>query len=212
MYSTLSALGKNLILLGILVLSGISFFNGWFNWKDLLIIQILAGLAFIFLSCYEFLNAQYKAFLPVQRYSYFSNSYVMLKIFKIAVFLSFAGILYLSGSRIKYIYPICLTIALTEGLVMYLKYKRVVCFVNIYANYLLFSQDRLTKLFASEIELVEFRHDIFYFIKKNKKTFTVKLVHIDKKHEFSVAMVEWLRRNKINVGNESEGKLNSIKA
>jgi len=212
MYSTLSAIGKNLILLGILVLTGISFFNGWFNWKDLLIIQVLAGLAFIFLSCYEFLNAQYKAFLPVQRYSYFNNSYVMLKTLKIGLFLSFAIILFVSGSRIKYIYPICLTIALTEGLVMFLKYKRGVCFVNIYANYLLFSQDKLSKLFASEIEVVEFRHDIFYFIKKNKKTFTIKLVHIEKREEFTIAMVEWLRRNKINVGNESEGKLNSVKA
>lgn len=212
MYSTLSSIGKNLILVGILVLSAISFFNGWFNWKDLLIIQSFAGLAYVFLSCYEFLNVQYKASLPVQRYSYFTNSYVMLKVLKIGVFISFASILFLSDTRIKYIYPICLTIALTEGLVMFLKYKKGICFVSIYANYLLFSQDKLSKLFASEIDFVEYRHDIFYFVKKNKKTFTVKLIHIEEKQGFLRAMTEWLKRNKINVGNESEGKLDSISA
>ena len=107
-----------------------------------------------------------KASLPLKRYSYFTNSYVMFKIIKIIVFLSFAALLYSSGTRVKYIYPICLTIALTETIVMVLKYKRDICFVSIYANYLLFSQDKLTKLFASEIALVEFRHDILYFIKK----------------------------------------------
>jgi hypothetical protein len=212
MYSAFSAIGKNLILLGVLVLSAINFFYGWFNWKDLLAIQSLAGLAFIFLSCYEFLNAQYKASLPVQRYAYFTNSYVMLKVFKICLYISFAAMLYLSGTRVKYIYPICVIIAVTEGLVMFLKYRRGICFVSIYANYLLFSQDKLSKLFASEIEIVEFRHDIFYFIKKNKKAHQVKLEHIEQREQFLLAMYDWLKRNRINVGNESEVKLNSVKA
>jgi hypothetical protein len=212
MYSTLSSLGKNLILIGILILSASSFFYGWFNWKELLMIQGFAGLAFVFLSCYEFLNAQYKAFLPVRRYPYFTNSFVMFKTLKIGLFLSFAGIFFISETRIKYIYPICLTIAVTEALVMYLKYRRGICFVSIYANYLLFSQDKLTKLFASEIELVEFRHDIFYFVKKNNETFTVKLVHIEDSAHFVAATTEWLKRNKITVGSESMIKLDMVRA
>ena len=210
MYSALSSIGKNLILMGVLVLSAINFFYAWFNWKDLLAIQSLAGLTFIFLSCYEYLNAQYKASLPVQRYSYFTNSYFMFRVLKISVFLSFAIMLYLSGSRVKYIYPICVIIALTEGAVLYLKHKKGLCFVSIYANYLLFSQNKLSKVFASEIETIEFRHEIFYFIKKNKKTDQVKLSHIHEKEAFVRAMKEWLTRNKINIGLESESKLNNV--
>ena len=210
MYTALSSLGKNLILLGILVLSVTNFFYGWFSWKDLLAIQTLAGLAFVFLSCYEFLNAQYKASLPLKRYSYFTNSFVMFKVIKICLFLSFAGLLYLSGTRVKYIYPICLTIALTEAIVLLLKYKRDICFVSIYANYILFSQDKLTKLFASEIELVEFRHDILYFVKKNRKSQQIKMIHIEEKELFLVGMNEWLKRNKINISSESEIKLRRI--
>lgn len=210
MYSALSSIGKNLILMGVLVLSAINFFYAWFNWKDLLAIQSLAGLTFIFLSCYEYLNAQYKASLPVQRYSYFTNSYFMFRVLKISVFLSFAIMLYLSGSRVKYIYPICVIIALTEGAVLYLKHKKGLCFVSIYANYLLFSQNKLSKVFASEIETIEFRHEIFYFIKKNKKTDQVKLSHIHEREAFVRAMKEWLTRNKINIGLESESKLNNV--
>ena len=99
MYTALSSLGKNLILIGIVVISATNFFYGWFSWKDLLAIQTLAGLAFVFLSCYEFLNAQYKASLPLKRYSYFTNSYVMFKIIKITMFLTFSVLFY----KIKYI-------------------------------------------------------------------------------------------------------------
>jgi hypothetical protein len=210
MYSALSSLGKNLILLGILALSAINFFYGWFGWKDLLAIQSLAGLAYVFLSCYEFLNAQYKASLPVQRYSYFTGSYVMFKVLKIGAYLSFGAMLYFSGSRMKYIYPICVTIALTEALVIFLKYKKGICFVSIYANYLLFSQDKLSRIFANEIVLVEFRHDIFYFIKRNGKSLQVNLMHIEEKEKFVSSMNEWLKRNKVNIGSESEAKLISI--
>jgi hypothetical protein len=150
MHSAISSIGKNLILVGLLALSAVNFFNGFFSWKDLLIIQSIAGLTYIFLSCYEFLNAQYKAMLPVKRYSYFNNSYVMFKVLKICVFLSFASILYLSSTRIKYLYPICIMIAITEAIVTFLKYRKGLCFVSIYANYLLFTMDKLNKVFASQ--------------------------------------------------------------
>ncbi|MCW3076354.1 MAG: hypothetical protein JWO32_963 [Bacteroidetes bacterium] len=210
MHSAISSIGKNLILLGLLALSAVNFFYGWFSWKDLLIIQSLTGLAYVFLSCYEFLNAQYKAMLPVKRYAYFSNSYVMFKILKIAVFLSFASILYLSNTRVKYLYPICIIIALTEGLVTYLKYRKGFCFVSIYANYILFSIDKFNRLFASEIETVEFRHDIFYFIKKDRKAFQIKLIHVEEKDVFVRSLNDWLIRNKVKIGPESGVKLRDI--
>lgn len=221
MYSALSSIGKNLILVGVVILSAVNFVLNALGrpdliitWQHLLIIQCLAGLAYIFLSCYEFLNAQYLSSLPVKRFSYFTNRYVMFKTLKIIIFLAFGGLLYLSGTNVKYISPICVTIALTEGIVMLLKYKKDICFVSIslYANYIMFSQDKTTKLFASQITLVEFRHDIFYFVKKDKKTMQIKLVHIEEKEVFLNAMNAWLKRNKINVGLESQEKLSNTLA
>jgi hypothetical protein len=210
MNSALASIGKNIILVGILALSAYNFFVGIFSWKDLLAIQSIVGLAYVFLSCYEFLNASFKASLPVQRFPYFTNSFLMFRTLKVIFFLSFAVMLYASGSRIKYIYPICLMIAVTEGIITFLKYKKSLCFVNIYANYLLLVQNGFTKLFASEIALVEFRHDIFYFVKKNKKTEQIKLEHIGERDQFIQSLHEWMMRNNVNVSTESRLKIKSL--
>ena len=86
MSSVIASIGKNLILLGILFLSGYNFFYGAIDWKDVLAIQSLAGVAYVFLSCYEFLNASFKASLPVQRFPYFTNKFLMFRVLKVAVF------------------------------------------------------------------------------------------------------------------------------
>ncbi len=210
MKSALASLIKNLVLIGVLVLSTLNFFYVWFNWQDLLIIQSVAGIAYIFTGCYEYLNAGYKASLPVQRYAYFTNSYMMFKTLKIAVFFGFALLLYLSHNRVKYLYPICLIIALTESVITFLKYKNAYCFVNIYANYLLLAQDKLTKIFAGDILLVEFRHNIFYLVKKNNKSFAIKLEHIANKEQFVGSFTEWLNRNNVFVSQESKVKIKAL--
>ncbi|MBA2612439.1 MAG: hypothetical protein H0U95_10735 [Bacteroidetes bacterium] len=207
MNSALASIGKNLLLIVIVVLSAFNFFYSWFNWTELLEIQLIFGLAYIFLSCYEVLNASYKAALPVQRFSYFTFSLVALRILKVGVFVTFALMLYTSGSRAKYLYVICLIIALTELIVLFIKYKKGLCFISIYANYLLFAESRLKKIFASEIEIIEFRHEIFYFVKKDKKTFEIKLIHISDKTNFLVTINEWINRNNAPVSKESKEKI-----
>lgn len=207
MNSALASIGKSVVLLTIVGLSAYTFIFGGLNWGELIAIQSIAGVIYIFLSCYEFLNASYKASLPVQRYPYFTNSYFTLRALKVIFFFSFALMLYLSGSRVQYLYPVCLIIATTEGIITFLKYKRSLCFVNIYANYLLIVQSKFTKLFASEIALVEFRHDNFYFVKKNMKTVFIRLEHISEKEKFVISINEWMVRNNVNVSAESKVKI-----
>lgn len=207
MNSALASIGKNLLLIAIVVLSACNFFYSWFNWKELLQIQFIFGLAYIFLSCYEILNASYKASLPVLRFSYFTFSLVAIRVLKASIFVTFALMLYSSGSRVKYLYVICLIIALTELIVLLIKYKKGLCFISIYANYLLFAESRLKKIFASEIEIIEFRHEILYFVKKDKKAFQVKLIHIADKAAFLVAINEWINRNNAPVSKESKEKI-----
>jgi hypothetical protein len=210
MNSALASIGKNLILVGIVILSTLNFFYNWLNWKELFAIQCLVGFAYIFLSCYEYMNASYKASLPVQRYPYFSSNFVMFRVLKAGIFVSFAILLYMSDSKVKYIYPICLIIATTETAILYLKYKNSLCFVNIYANYLLLVQSKFTKLFASDIMIVEFRHDIFYFVKKNRKTIQIKLEHISDRETFVQSINAWIIRNNVLVSAESKDKIKEL--
>jgi len=207
MNSALASIGKNLLLIAIVILSASNFFYSWFNWHELLWIQLFFGLVYIFLSCYEVLNASYKASLPVQRFSYFTFSLVALRVLKASIFITFAVMLYTSGSRVKYLYVICLIIALTELIILFIKYKRNLCFVSIYANYLLFAGNQLKRIFAADIQIIEFRHEIFYFVKKDKETFQIKLVHINEKSTFLVAINDWINRNNVPVSKESKEKI-----
>jgi hypothetical protein len=210
MNSVKASLGKNFVLLAILSASVLNYFYHWFSSKELLALQGLAGMLYIFLSCYEYLNASYKASLPVKRYAYFTYGFFMFRALKAGLFLTFAALLYVAESRIRYIYPICLIIATTEAALTWLKYRNNLCFVNIYANYLLIVKNELTRVFASEIMLVEFRHDIFYFVKKNRKTVNIRLEHIREKEDFLKSINGWISRNNVLVTDESKVKMQAL--
>jgi hypothetical protein len=210
MKSAIASIGKSLILLFTVTLSALNFYYGWLNWRELFAVQSMVGLAYIFLSCYEYMNASYKASLPVQRYPYFSSSFVMVRALKVLLFSSFAVLLYFADSKVKYLYPICAIIATTEAAILYLKYKNSLCFVNIYANYLLIVESRMTRVFAGEIMIIEFRHEIFYFVKKNRKTVHIKLEHIRERENFLFAINDWINRNNVLVSAESKEKINEL--
>jgi len=82
--------------------------------------------------------------------------------------------------------------------------------VNIYANYLLFAEDKISKLFASEIMIIEFRHDIFYFVKKNTKSMMIKLEHVQDKEGFLLSINDWINRNNVLVSAESRVKIKEL--
>lgn len=203
---------KNFILIAIVVISIISFLIGFLSWQDLLATQAVFGVAYIFLSCYEYLNAAYRAALPISRYAYYPYSFFMFKVLKVFFFISFALMLISSGTRIKYLYPVCIIIAVTDVIVGALMYYRRLCFVSIYANYLLFSKTLVFKIFATDIDYIEFRHGIFYIIKKDRKSEDIRLVNIENKDEFVKSFADWIKKNNISLNTESQQKLEEILA
>lgn len=186
------------------VISIISFWNGYLSWKDLLALQAIMGAAYVFLSCYEFINVSYRADVPKERYAYFPYNFYMFRVLKVFLFVSFALMLISTGTRVKFLYPICLIIAFTEICVTILKVYRKLCFVSIYANYILFSKSIMYQVFASDIESVQFRHGILYFIQKNGKADDIRLVHVEKKKEFLTEIKGWLEKNNISLNPESK--------
>ncbi len=207
MNSALASIGKNLLLIAIVILSASNFFYHWLNWTDLVKVQLLFGAIYIFLSCYEVLTLKYVADLPTHKFHYFSFSSIALRFLKACIFITFAIMLYTSGSRAKYLYIICLVIALTELIVLFIRYKKGLNFISVYANYILFMGKKIEKLFAADVDLIEFRHEIFYFVKKDKKTYQIKLVHIKEKSTFLTAINEWINRNNVPVSEESKKKI-----
>ncbi|MDI9341614.1 MAG: hypothetical protein QM534_13670 [Sediminibacterium sp.] len=207
MNTAFASLGKNLLLVGLLILSVYNFFYGSFGFKELLSIQAIAGLVYVFLSCYEYLNASYRAQIPVQRHAYFPYRFFAFGVLKTGLYVLFALSLFLAGGRVKYLYPVCVIIAVTELVIMGLRYKKRLCFISIYANYLFVSQSRLFKVFASEIQEAEFRHNILFFIKKDRSTFSIKLDEIENADLFLETLKGWLVRNAVPISTESKQKL-----
>lgn len=207
MNTALASLGKNMLLLALVLLSVLNFFYGWLGFKDLLVIQVLVGFVYVFLSCYEYVNASYQAQMPVERYAYFPYRFFAFGVFKIGAYLLFAFMLWSAGSRIQYLYPICIIVAVTEGLVMYLRYRKRLCFVSIYANYLYVSQTRLFKLFANDVKHIEFRHNILFFLKKDNSTFVVKLDEVEQADKFLSSINDWIKRNGVALTEEAKAKL-----
>jgi len=71
-------------------------------------------------------------------------------------------------------------------------------------------ENKFTKVFASEIMIIEFRHDIFYFVKKNHKTISIKLEHIRHRENFVQGINDWINRNNILISAESKVKLREL--
>ncbi len=202
MNSTIVTLLKNVVLIALLFLSVGNYFYSWFSFKDLLSIQLLVGLIYVFLSCYELVKAMTKSQLPVKSFPYITNKYITFKVAKIGIFLSLGVMIFITNSLVKYLYPVCFIIAITETIVLILRYTKKYGFISIYANYLLFCEDKIIKLFANQIRLVEYRHEIFYFIKTNNKSIQINLTYIEKKRELINSLTEWVERNKLKVSAE----------
>jgi len=60
------------------------------------------------------------------------------------------------------------------------------------------------QVFASDIESVQFRHGILYFIQKNGKSDDIRLLHIENKKEFLTNIKDWLEKNNISLNPESK--------
>ncbi|MBS1653034.1 MAG: hypothetical protein JSU07_13595 [Bacteroidetes bacterium] len=210
MSSALASLLKNVILITLLIISALDLYYNWFGFKELLSVQLISGLIYVFLSCYEILNSSFKASLPVTRFAYLTSSFLMFRTIKIGAFLIFGIMLISTETKVEFLMPICFIISLTEAIVTFIRYKKSLCFINIYANYILIAEDGMKKIFASEIKTVEFRHNVFYLITNKSKTLTVATEYVSNKNSFLLAMQNWLTRNKLDMGDESKEHLNLL--
>lgn len=210
MNSTNAIIGKNLVLIVLVILTVYTLFQGVFTSTDLLIIQVVMGMVYALLSYFEYNNTSYKAMLPVERFAYYPGSFYMYRFMKIGIYLTFAVVLAFSPSRVDVLYPICLALALTEIIISLLKYYKKLCFVNVYANYILIALEEMEKIFVTEVDHVEYRHEIFYIIKKTGRSTMIKTFSIQDKDVFINKMKDWIVNNDVTISPESAERLKAI--
>jgi hypothetical protein len=207
MNSAVAIIIKNLILVGIVLLTVMSYWSHVLNVQQLQLTQWSLGILYILFTYIEFSNPGYKASLPAERFAYYPGSFFMFRIIKTSLFLMFGILLLFVPSVIWILYPICFIIAISEIMVGIIKYVRRLSFVSVGENFVIIARENIEKIFASELENVEYRHDILYFVKKDRKTSVVKVFSVREHDEFLAEIKSWISKNTVKISSESLDRL-----
>ncbi len=167
---------------------------------------------YIFLSISEFSNTLEKSQLPYDRFFYLPFSVIAIKAIKLGGAVIIGVVLFLSESILIYLGILLLIILIADLLVFTLRLTKKVYYVSLFANYILFALENETKIFASEIELIEYRYEIFYLKTNRNKVYPIEMSRLNK-HEravFTEKLVLWVVCNKLTFTPEAKEKLADI--
>lgn len=197
MNSLFSILLKNVILLSIIVISLVFMFTQYIGFKEVRYVFSGMGVLYILAACYEAYSlSQVK--IGTKKFIYFTDGFVAKRVIKIIAFTCVGVLMYYSGkSMIKYLSFLCFLIAFTEIVVTVWRKIKHLCFVALEDDKLILSTNKIEVTSAKEIEKIESRHGLTYFVNYNKKTITLRTDMMSEKEEFNLALQEWIIKNNL---------------
>ena len=197
MNSLFSILLKNVILLALIAISLVFIFTQYIGFKEVRYVFLGMGLLYVLSSCYEaYTLSQVKQ--GTRKFIYFTDGFLAKRIIKIISFICIGVLLYYSGrSIIKYMSFLCFLIALTEIIVTIWRYLKNLCFVALEDDQLILSTNKINITSAKEIEKIESRHGLMYFINYNKKAITLRTDMMIENSEFKLAIDAWINKNNL---------------
>ena len=203
------SLFKQLTLLVALVVTSSYLFIGVPNGNTLFILQIMLGVLYLSFSVAEFSTKLAKMNMPFDRFFYLPYDVISHKIIRLGAFAIAGGVLWVSSSGLMFLASLLFIIIITDLLVFILKVVQRVYYMSLFANYVLISLEKEQKIFASQIEMVEYRYDIFYLKLKDKKTVALETDRLleNQKQIFTEKMVQWVLRNQLEFTEEAKAKL-----
>ena len=183
-----------------------------FDKNTMLALQIGLGITYIFLSVAEFSTRLAKMSLPFDRFFYLPYEVISDKTIKLGAFAIAGGVLWVSSSALIFLAGLLFIIIAADILVFVLKVKQKVYYLSLFANYVLVSLEGERKIFASQIESVEYRYDIFYLKLKDKKTISLVTDRLaeNQKQIFTEKFVQWAIRNQLEFTAEAKSKLQNV--
>ncbi|MFN8115799.1 MAG: hypothetical protein U0W65_06765 [Bacteroidia bacterium] len=196
MNSLFSILFKNLVLLALIVISLVFVFTQYIGYKEIRYIFLGMGLLYVFASCFEaYALSQVKT--GTQKFIYFPDGFVAKRIIKIISFTCIGVLLYVSGSIIKYMAFLCFLVAFTEIVVTIWRRVKNLCFVALVDDVLIISTNKIDTTSAKEIQKIETRHGLTYFVNYNKKAITLRTDMMSENAEFKLALDTWIAKNNL---------------
>ena len=206
------SLFKQFSLLIALILTSSYLFVGIPNGNTLFILQMGLGILYLFFSVAEFSTKLAKMNLPFDRFFYLPYNVISHKIIRLGAFAIAGGVLWVSSSALIFLAGLLFIIILADVIVFVLKIVQKVYYMSLFANYVLISLEGEQKIFASQIESVEYRYDIFYLKLKDKKTVALETDRLaeNQKQIFTEKMVHWVLRNQLEFTAEAKAKLANL--
>jgi hypothetical protein len=197
MNSLFSILFKNLVLLALITISMIFVFTQYIGYKEVQLIFLGMGALYIVASCYEaYALSQVKK--DTKKFIYFTDGFFAKRFIKIISFVCIGVLLYYSQSIIKYMAFLCFLVAFTEIVVTAWRYAKKLCFVALEDDRIVLSTNKIDTTSAKEIQKIEARHGLMYFVNYNKKAITLRTDMMTEHTEFKLALKEWIGRNSLN--------------
>lgn len=197
MNSLFSILLKNIILLALIVISLVFMFTQYIGFKEVRFIFLGMGILYILASCYEAFSLS-RVKNGTRKFIYFTDGFVAKRVIKIIVFVCVGVLMYFSGkSMIKYMSFLCFLIAFTEIVVTVWRKLKHLCFVALEDDKLILSTNKIDTTSAKQIEKIESRHGLMYFVNYNKKAITLRTDVMKEKDEFKIALQEWISTNNL---------------
>lgn len=196
MNSLFSILLKNAIILTIIVLSLVFVFTQYIGYKEIRYIFAGTGLLYVIASCYEaYALSQIK--IETRKFVYFTDGFFAKRFIKIISFICVGVLLYVSQSIIKYMAFLCFLIAFTEIVVTIWRKMKNLCFVALEDDKLIISTNKIDTTSAKEIQKIETRHGLTYFVNYNKKTITIRTDMMSENNEFKNNLATWIANNNL---------------
>lgn len=196
MNSLFSILFKNIILLAIIIISMVFVFTQFIGYKEIRYIFAGTGILYVFAACYEaYTLSQIKK--DTRKFIYFPDGFIAKRVLKIIAFTVAGVLLYYAGSIIRYMAFLCFLIAFTEIVVTLWRRFKNLCFVALEDDQFIISTNKIHTTSAKEIQKIEARHGLTYFINYNKKAITLRTDMMKENKEFNTALDSWILKNNL---------------
>ncbi len=197
MNSLFSILLKNSILLALITISLIFVLTQHIGYKEIRFIFASVGILYVLSACYE----AYALSIVKQgtrKFIYFTDGFIAKRIIKIISFTCIGILMYTSGSIIKYMSFICFLIAFTEVVLTFWRKLKHLSFVAFESDLIIVSTNKIDTISVKEIQKIETRHGLTYFVKYNKNTITLRTDMMSEADEFKVALSNWITHYNLN--------------
>lgn len=196
MNSVWATLTKNVLLILLLIDNLLFVFTNFIGYNEVKYHLLVLGVLFLLASGYEAYKLSHLK-SGAKKFIYFTDGFLAKRIIKIVALTVSGVVLYLSGSIIKYMAFMFFIIAATDILVTIWRYIGNLCFIAFDEDALILGTNKLDFMRASEIDKIETRHGLTYFVNKQQKAFTIRTDKMKEQEEFKAALQSWIQNNNL---------------